>query len=249
MLDLKNKVAIVTGSTSGIGRSAALKLAQQGAYVVVSGRREEEGQKVVKEIESLGGQATFVKADVTSEGDVKNLFEVTKNQKGRVDIAFLNSGIFKFSPIAEQTVDDLTSQIDINVKGAYYGVKYASLVMDKGGSIVLNSSVVGAKGMPGASAYSLTKGAVDTIVFSASVELAQAGIRVNAVAPGPIWTEGAEGMTGTRENFEGAMAGITSLGRVGEPEEVANAVVFLASDEASYVTGTILYVDGGASAR
>ncbi|MEI7576204.1 MAG: glucose 1-dehydrogenase [Armatimonadota bacterium] len=245
MLNLNNKVAIVTGSTAGIGKATAHLLAQQGATVVVTGRREAEGQAVVDEITTKGGKATFIKTDVTSAADNASLFEQTKSQFGKIDIVFLNSGVYNFAPLAEQTEEDLAKQIDVNIKGVYFGLQQVAKHVAEGGSVVINSSTVADFGMPGASAYSLTKGAVNTLVRTAAVELAPQKIRVNAVAPGPIWTEGMGNMTGTRENAEAAMAGITVMGRVGEPNEIAAGVVFLASDEASYVTGQIWNIDGG----
>ena len=249
MFNLANKVIIVTGATSGIGKASAIALAKQGAKVVVSGRRESEGNAVVETIVSLGGDATFVKTDVTNESDVISLFETTAAKYGKIDSVFLNSGVFSFSPLGEQTSEGLEHQLSVNGKGVYYGVKAASKHLASGGSIIINSSVVASVGMPGASAYSLTKGAVNTLVLSAAIELAPSNIRVNAVAPGPVYTEGADGMAGSREGFEAMMAPMVPLGRVGEPNEIAAAVVFLASDEASFVTGQILGVDGGVGAK
>ena len=245
MFNLNNKVGIVTGATSGIGKATALALAGQGATVVVSGRREGEGNAVVAEITAKGGKATFIKADVTNASEVASLFEQTKSQFGQIDIVFLNSGVFRFAPLAEQASDDLANQIDVNIKGVYYGLQEVAKHVAPGGVAILNSSTVAEVGFPTASAYSLTKGAVNTLVRTAAVELAPQKIRVNAVAPGPVWTEGALAMTGSKENFEGAMAGATTMGRVGTPEEIAAGVVFLASDEAAYITGHILAIDGG----
>jgi NAD(P)-dependent dehydrogenase (short-subunit alcohol dehydrogenase family) len=249
MFELNNKVAIVTGATSGIGKASAIALAKQGAKVVVSGRREAEGQAVVADIKANGGEAIFIQADVSLEADVKALFAKTIEQYGKVDSVFLNSGIFKFSPLADQDTEGLVRQHEVNVLGTYLGVKYASIHMQKGGSIILNSSAVGSVGIATATAYSITKGAVNILAKSAAVELAERGIRVNAVAPGPIFTEGAEAMMGGRDNFEGAMAAMVPMQRVGEVNEIAAAVVFLASDEASYITGQILGVDGGITAK
>ena len=245
MLNLNNKVAIVTGSTAGIGKATAHLLAQQGATVVITGRREAEGQAVVTDIIAKGGKATFIKTDVTSAKDNANLFEQTKSQFGKIDIVFLNSGVYNFAPLAEQTEQDLTNQIDVNIKGVYFGLQQVAKHVAEGGSVIINSSTVADFGMPGASAYSLTKGAVNTLVRTAAVELAPQKIRVNAVSPGPIWTEGMDNMTGSRENAETAMAGMPVLGRIGEPNEIASGVVFLASDEASFVTGQIWNIDGG----
>ena len=158
MFELKDKVAIVTGATSGIGKAAAIAYAKQGAKVVVSGRRETEGGRVVSEIKASGGDALFVKADVSIESDVEELFLKTIAHYGKVDSVFLNSGVFKFGSLAEQTGENLQDQLNVNVLGAYYGVKSGAQHLSRGGTIILNSSVVGSIGMPNASAYSLTKG-------------------------------------------------------------------------------------------
>lgn len=249
MFELTNKTAIVTGATSGIGKATALAFAAQGATVVVSGRREAEGQSVVNDIKQQGGNAVFIQADVTNPSDVQNLFAQTKSQFGKIDIAFLNSGIYNFSPLAEQTAEDLSYQIDVNIKGVYYGLQEAAKHLGEGSSVIVNSSIVADIGMPGASAYSLTKGAINTLVRTAAVEFAPQKIRVNAVSPGPIWTEGLESMTGNRDNADANLAGLTVMNRLGQPEEIAAGVVFLASDAASYITGQILPIDGGIAIR
>lgn len=250
MPNLVGKVAVVTGATAGIGKSSAIALAQAGAKVVVSGRRQEEGDAVVSQIVAAGGEAIFVKTDVASESDVLNLFTQTVTHFGRVDIAFLNAGVFRFSPIEDQTAEDLAWQIDVNVKGPYYGIKaFVKTVGEEGGVIILNSSGVAVKGVPTGTAYSLTKGAINTLTLAAAVELGPKKIRVNAVSPGPIWTEGTQNMMGDRETFRNAMAASLPIPVVGDPEDIAAAVVYLASPDAKYVTGNILNVDGGWSAK
>jgi len=250
MSQFEKKVSIVTGANSGIGRATAKLLAQRGSKVVVAARREAEGLAVVKEITDAGGQAIFVRTDVAVESDVQNLVQQTLATYGQIDVAFLNSGVFRPAPITDQTADDLGNQIDVNVKGVYYVIKHLVPAFgEKGGSIVVNSSVVADVGFAGLTAYSLTKGAVNTLVRGAAVELAGRNIRVNAVAPGPIWTEGAEAMAGSKDNFEQMMIPAVALARVGRPEEVAEAAAFLASDAASFITGQILAVDGGVSVK
>ena len=246
MNSFTGKVSIVTGATSGIGRSTAVLLAKRGSKVVVAGRRESEGADVVNEITQAGGDAIFVKTDVQNESEVKNLVDKTVSHYGKVDVAFLNAGVFRFNPIGDQTDVDLTNQIDINIKGAYFGIKHLSKAFgEKGGSIVLTSSVVADIGFPGASAYSLTKGAINTLTRTAAVELVGSKIRVNSVAPGPIWTEGVGTMAGSRENAEAMMAAMVPMGRLGGTHEVAHLVSFLASEETSFITGANYSINGG----
>jgi len=164
---------------------------------------------------------------------------------GRLDIVFLNSGVYRFTPIEEQTVADLDEQISINIKGVYFGLQEAVRYLSSGGVILVNSSTVTDVGFPGGTVYSMTKGAVNVLVKTAAVELAPRNIRVNAVSPGPIWTEGVANMTGARENAENSLGAMTALGRVGDASEIAAGVVYLASDEAAYITGQILGIDGG----
>ena len=247
MNSFNGKVSIVTGATSGIGRTTAVLLAKRGSKVVIAGRRESEGAEVVDEITRAGGDAIFVKTDVQNEAEVKNLVDKTVSHYGRVDVAFLNAGVFRFNSIGDQTVEDLNNHIDINVKGAFYGLKHVSKAFgEKGGSIVFTSSVVADIGIANSSAYSLTKGAINTLTRTAAVELAGANIRVNSVAPGPIWTEGAGAVFGDRATAD---ANFVPMGRIGEEIEVAEAVVFLASDAASFITGQVLTVDGGVGIR
>ena len=245
------KVVLVTGGGTGIGRATAEAFAREGAKVVVAGRREAQGVEVVKAIQAAGGTASFFRADVADEKDALALVAHTVKTYGQLDVLFNNAGVSgNIGPIGELKAADFDVTFGANVKGVWLLMKHAlpHLVKTKG-SIVNNSSIVGEVGMPGLTLYSATKGAVHALTRSAAVEFIPAGVRVNAVAPGPVRTEATTAMFGTEEKFAAAFAGKLPVGRTGRPEEIAEAVLYLASSDASYVVGQILTIDGGYTAQ
>lgn len=248
----QNKVALITGATSGIGKVSAHAFAKAGAKVIVSGRREAEGLAVVAEIKAAGGEATYVKADVAVEAEVAELVAKTVATYGRLDIAFNNAGVELTGSIVDATEADYRRVFDINVWGVITSMKHEIPVMLKqGAGVIINtSSVAGHVGMAGASIYVASKHAVEGLTKAAALEYAKQGIRVNAVAPAAIETDMLNRFTGG-ENEEALsyMRSLHPVGRIGRSEEIANAVLFLASDAASFITGTSLKVDGGLLAQ
>jgi len=250
---LKNKVALITGGTSGIGEAAALQLAGAGAKVVVAGRRENEGQAVVKAIENAGGQALFVKTDVSREADVKALVDKTVAKFGRLDFAFNNAGVEGTAGVTtdKQTEENYRHTFDINVLGLLLTMKHEiPAILKNGGAIVNTSSVVGQIGMPGFGVYTASKHAVNGLTRSAALEYAKQGVRVNAVAFGTIQTPMVDRMVGeakTNNSQRDWLAGLHPVGRLGTVEEAAQAVIALL--ENSFITGAILSVDGGWTAQ
>jgi len=240
------KVVLVTGGTSGIGKVTALAFAAAGARVVVSGRREGEGAEVVDEIRKAGGTATFVRADIAQEPDVKNLVERTIAAYGRLDIAFNNAGVELTGAIAEFNADDYRRVFDINVLGVFLSLKYELPVMAKagGGAVINTSSIAGHIGMANAGIYIASKHAVEGITKVAALEYAKQGVRVNAVAPGAIQTDMIDRFAGGDEG-KAYLANMHPVGRIGRSEEIAAAVLYLASDDAKFTTGISLPVDGG----
>ncbi len=248
MSRFNGKVVLVTGGTSGIGQATALAFAKEGAKVVLSGRREKEGLAVVEEIKKAGGTAHFVQADVAKEADVKRLVDETVAKFGRLDVAFNNAGVELLGPLAEVTEADYRRVFDINVWGVLAGMKYEIPAMLKtgGGAIINTTSTLGHVGIAGASVYVATKHAVEGLTKTAALEYAKQGIRVTAVAPAATETEMIERFTGGTDTEQGkGLAAMHPVGRMGRPAEVAEAVLYLASDAAKFTTGISLPVDGG----
>ncbi len=246
--DLLDKVAIITGATSGIGRDTAILFAQSGAKVVLAGRREREGEEVVRTILASGGEALFIKTDVAKSADVKALVEKTVERFGRLDLAFNNAGVEgNWIPIAEQSEEDWDYTMDINVKGVWLCLKYEIQQMQKqgtGGAIVNMSSVAGTIGAAGAATYCASKHAVLGLTKSAALETARHGIRVNSICPGIIETPMGDRIFGAPEVTKWALT-FYPLGRFGKPMEVAETVLFMCSDSSSFMTGQSIVLDGG----
>ena len=248
---MNTQVVLITGGLTGIGRATALAFADKGAQVVVSGRRDEDGQKLVGEIRKKGAEAEFVHADVRREEDVRNLIDKTVERYGRLDVAVNAAGTEGVpGPVTEQTAESYAATFDTNVLGTLLSMKHELRVMlpQKNGSIVNISSTYGHTGASGASVYAASKHAVEGLTKSAALEAAGTGVRVNVVAPGPIETAMLDRFTKTEERKAG-LASTVPLKRVGRPEEIAQAIVFISSDKASFITGASYLVDGGKTAQ
>jgi len=244
-------VVLITGGLTGIGRAAAVAFAKRGAPVVVAGRRDEAGKALVKELRSLGTEADFINADVRKEDDVRNMVNKTVARFGRLDVAVNNAGTEgQVGPITDQTSESFAATFDTNVLGVFLSMKHEVRAMQAQGSgtIINISSTYGHEGAAFASIYVAAKHAVEGLTRSVALEVAKLGIRVNAVAPGPTDTGMLTRFTGTDEN-KTALAKQVPLGRLGLPEEVADGIVFIASNEARFITGHILNVDGGKTAN
>jgi NAD(P)-dependent dehydrogenase (short-subunit alcohol dehydrogenase family) len=242
--DYTNKIVLVTGGTSGIGKVTAIAFANAGAKVVLTGRREKEGAEVVAEINQTGGTASFVRADVSKDADIVKAIDFVLATYGRLDVAFNNAGVEMLGPLDQVTEEQYRSTFDINVWGVLNSMKHEIPAMLKsgGGAIVNTSSIAGHIGLAQASIYVATKHAVEGLTKAAAVEFAQQGIRVNAVAPGTIDTEMVARFPKEAQEW---LKSQHPVGRFGTSEEVAAAVLYLASDVAKFTTGTILAVDGG----
>jgi NAD(P)-dependent dehydrogenase (short-subunit alcohol dehydrogenase family) len=240
-------VILITGALTGIGSATALAFAKRGGNLVVAGRHDEAGKALAEELRSLGSEAEFINADVRNEDDVHALADRTVAQFGRLDVAVNNAGTEgRPGPITDQTAESYAATFDTNVLGVILSMKHEVRVMrgQGGGSIVNISSTYGHEGAAGASVYVGSKHAVEGITKSVALETAKSGIRVNAVAPGPIDTGMLTRFTGTPENKASLVAEVP-MGRLGRTEEIADAIVFIASDQASYITGHVFNVDGG----
>jgi NAD(P)-dependent dehydrogenase (short-subunit alcohol dehydrogenase family) len=252
-LQFENKVALVTGATSGIGRATAIAFGRKGAKVVLAGRREREGLDVVALIKKAGGEAAFVRTDVASETEVAALVAESMSTYGRLDVAFNNAGVEdQPAPIHEQTVENYHRVMNANVLGVFLSLKHeiAAMLKNGGGAIVNNSSVGGLVGFPGAAIYVASKHAVIGLTKSAALEYATQGVRVNAVSPGGIETPMFDRFSGgAGAELHREIAAMHPIGRTGQPEEIAEAVLWLCSDKASFVTGQTLAVDGGWTAK
>lgn len=252
MASFTGKVALVTGGSSGIGRASAIAFAHKGAKVVVASRRAEEGEETVKLVKEAGSDGFFVKTDVTQAADVQAMVEQTISRYGRLDYAFNNAGIEQApSPLNEQTEETFDQIIDINVKGVWLSMKYEipQMLKNGGGAIVNMSSVAGLVGVAGAPIYVASKHAVVGLTKSIALEYAKEGIRVNAVSPGAIETDMFDRFVKDNPQAREQMTAMHPLGRTGKSEEIANAVVWFCSDEAAFVTGQILALDGGFTAQ
>jgi NAD(P)-dependent dehydrogenase (short-subunit alcohol dehydrogenase family) len=245
-----SSVVLITGALTGIGRAAALAFAKEGASLVVSGRKDAEGKALEAELTGLGAKAAFIRADVRQDEEVRNLIDKTVVRFGRLDVAVNNAGTEgKPGPVTDQTAESYAATFDTNVLGTLISMKHELRVMlpQGSGSIVNISSTYGHEGAKGASIYAASKHAVEGMTKSAALEAAPAGVRVNAVAPGPTDTGMLNRFTGTPGN-KAALASGVPLGRIGEPDEIARAIVFVASKAASFMTGQIVTVDGGKTA-
>jgi NAD(P)-dependent dehydrogenase (short-subunit alcohol dehydrogenase family) len=245
MPKLEGKVAVVTGGNSGIGLATARRFVSEGAYVFITGRRQAELDAAVK---LIGNNVTGVQGDVSNLADLDKLYSTVKQQKGRLDIVFANAGGGVFAPLGAITEEQFDQTFNSNVKGLLFTVQKALPLMVEGGSIILNASIVSIKGMPAFSVYSATKAAVRSFARSWTNDLKDRKIRVNAVSPGPIDTPGVRGLAQNPDQLQQITAGLVAsvpMGRMGTSDEIAKAVVFLASDDSSFVTGIELFVDGG----
>ncbi|HEY2484394.1 MAG TPA: glucose 1-dehydrogenase [Candidatus Binataceae bacterium] len=248
---MSTPVVLITGAVTGIGRATALAFAKEGTRIALSGRRDEAGQKLPAQLRETGVEAEFWHADVRHEGDVRDLVDKTVARFGRLDVAVNNAGTEgKPGPVIEQSAESNATTFDTNVLGTLLSMKHELRVMlpQRHGSIVNVSSTYGHLGAAGASLYAASKHAVEGLTRSAALEAAEFGVRVNVVAPGPIDTAMLTRFTGTAERKAGLVAGVP-LQRMGRPEEIAQMIVFLASDKASFSTDATFAADGGKTAR
>jgi NAD(P)-dependent dehydrogenase (short-subunit alcohol dehydrogenase family) len=241
----EGKIAVITGGNSGIGLATAERLVSEGAYVFITGRRQAELDAAVK---LIGKNVTAVQGDVSNLADLDRLYATVKQQKGRIDILFANAGLGEFAPLGSITEAHYDKTFNANVKGLLFTVQKAIPLFINGGSIILNASIVSIKGTPALSVYSATKAAVRSFARNWTLDLKDRKIRVNVVSPGPIETPGLDGLGKNAEEtaqFKAVMVSAVPMGRMGTSDEIAKAVSFLASDDASFIAGIELFVDGG----
>jgi NAD(P)-dependent dehydrogenase (short-subunit alcohol dehydrogenase family) len=244
---LEGKVALVTGGNSGIGLATAKRFVAEGAYVFITGRRTAELEAAEKEI---GGNVIGIQGDVAKLADLDRLLAQIKREKDKLDIVFANAGVAELAPVGEITEEQFDRIFDINVKGLLFTVQKALPLIPEGGSIILNASIVASKGNPASSVYSASKAAVRSFARTWTMDLKERKIRVNALSPGPINTPAYDRLAQSGPAGQQMLDSIVSrvpMGRFGKPDEIAKAAVFLASDDSSFVTGTELFVDGGAA--
>jgi NAD(P)-dependent dehydrogenase (short-subunit alcohol dehydrogenase family) len=242
---LDGKIAVITGGNSGIGLATAKRFVDEGAYVFITGRRQSELNNAVKQI---GKNVTGVQGDVSNLADLDRLYDTVKQQKGQIDILFANAGLWEFVPLGSITEDHFDKIFNINVKGLLFTVQKALPLFQDGGSIIMTGSGAGSKGLEASSVYSATKAAIRSFARSWTVDLKHRKIRVNAISPGPIDTLAVRlsfSATPAGEQLKNKLLSNVPMGRMGNPDEVAKAVAFLASDDSSYITGIELFVDGG----
>src|SRR5882762_5787570 len=245
MPSLEGKVSLVTGGTSGIGLAAANALAREGSHVYITGRRERE---LANAVQQIGSNVTGVQGDVSNAQDLDHLFAKIRGEKGKLDILFANAGIAKYAALGDITQELYDSIFNVNVKGVLFTVQKALPPMPDSASIILNASVVGSKGLSANSVYSATKASIRSFARTWTTDLKHRRIRVNAISPGTIDTEGLRELFGSSPTGQERLKSISStvqLGRLGKPEEIAKAAVFLASEDSSFITGVELFVDGG----
>ena len=242
---LTNKTAVITGGSSGIGLATAQRFVDEGAYVFIVGRRQSELDKAVQQI---GRNVTAVQADVTKLDDLDRLFSIVRQERGKIDVLFANSGSIEHRTLDEISPEHYDATFSVNVRGLIFTVQKALPLMSVGSSIILTSSIAGVKGLPAHDTYSAAKAAVRSLARTWTIELKDRGIRVNAVSPGAIDTPIIESQVSTAaeaDELRARFAAATPLGRIGRPEEIASAVLFLASEDSSFVAGIDLFVDGG----
>ena len=242
---LEGKIAVITGANSGIGLASARRFAAEGAQVVITGRRQEELDKAAR---IIGGEVLAIRGDISNLSDLDRLFDTVKSAKGRIDVLFANAGLGAVAPLGAITPEQFDQVFDVNVKGTLFTVQKALPLMKAGGSIILTGSTAGVKGTQAFSVYSASKAAIRNFARSWAIDLKSAGIRINVLSPGPTETPGLmDGLakSGLPDDLLAGLIPPTTLGRMGDPDEIAAVALMLASDDSSFMTGSEVFVDGG----